>query len=203
MSKLSQLLSRGRQCIVVGALLACLFVATPARGAYDYSITPSFTTANIGGTTITLVPGSRTGLTGTNYVSFGDLTLSSNSSTPDTINLPYTLTVLINNPSGPGTPGTFSITGELSGMVSSTSSTLSNTYTSVTPPLETIGGAVFTVSVGTPGVPDLFYSPPTVNGQQGALGGIISGQTLVPEPGIVALLAPALVSLMLRRRAVR
>lgn len=180
-----------RGLYMAAAALAFLAVGSNARANYDFNVSivpggvPSFT---VGGTSITLVPRNGLNLSGTNTVALADISVANTTTppaTPDAVNFNYSLLVTVVNPTLSANTGVFTITGHLTGTVDSTTSNLDNTYTSVSPALLTIGGVPFSLNVGPLNVPNVFYSPATVNGTTGGLGGQIIP---VPEPASLALL---------------
>jgi len=185
-----------------GALIGLVLAfAGSAKANYSYNVTVAPNLSSFGGTTVSLAGRAGVALQGTNTVSLATLVLNSLTppSSSDTIADFYTLTVQINDPSTTGASGNFIIHGELSGTANANSSNIDNTYLSVTPASQTIGGDVFSMNVGALGVPDFFYQPATVNGAEGGLGGkIISTPT--PEPTSLAVCGIAGLLLLKRRR---
>lgn len=185
-----------------GALMGLVLVlAGSAQANYSYNVTVTPNLASFGQTTVSLAGRAGVALQGTNSVSLATLVLNSLTppSSTDTVADFYTLTVQINDPSVTGASGNFTIRGELSGTANANSSNIDNTYLSVSPSSQTIGSDVFSMSVGTFGVPDFFYQPATVNGAEGGLGGKIIA-TSTPEPTSLAVCGIAGLLLLKRRR---
>ena len=193
---------RSQSCLgMMAGLLGILVVSPTVRATYNYSVEVAPSSQMFGGATLTLTGNSFGGLNGTNTVNLALLTVDTVTQPPaiDTIDLPYTLQVTLTDPADPGQMAVFQVAGELTGTANSDHSVLDNTYTSVMPASLTLGNNSYKLDVGPIGVADVYFTPPTVNGVAGALGGRIA-VTEVPEPTSLGLLLCAAACLLLRRR---
>jgi len=222
-------IAMSRRRFVPGAALALLgLLAAAPRAEAAYSYTASLVINSVsgsGGTIVNNAAGATfTSTNGTvvnlgsiiNPGSFlvgsplsanvGNVAVNTTSANPDSFVVNYTIfgTLTEPFPGGPSitasTSGLLTITGAQS-VGGSTGGTVSNVYTG---PFSAGPGflpdAVFFVNV--PAVPNAQFSSPTINGQAGSLGALITS-TAVPEPSSVAMLGLGVVGVVgasLRRR---
>jgi len=214
------------------ALAAALLPGSDARAAYTYSSSIVINSIGGSGGTIVNTPGTGATFTSTNgtVVNFanvgapgtfivpgtstynlGNLTVTTTSPSAEAFTVNYTDVVTITNPAPGGSTGTFTFSGTLTlagvqFVGGASSGTVNNVYispfTQASSP-SVIGGAAFTLFLGTGAVND-FFGPPTINNP--AAGGNIGGQitATVPEPSTTALSLigiPVAVMLLRRRRA--
>jgi len=141
-----------------------------------------------GNTTISLLGTSRTGffIPGTDTLDLTDVrAVSTTSSLPgDSFTIGYTINLLLTN-NGPPDVGTAASTtlpihGRLTVVAASTGSgQIFNFIFAPSSGTVNVGGVTFTGGVDS-------YSPPTINGAFGSIGGTVTAA--VPEPGSIALL---------------
>jgi hypothetical protein len=222
----------GKRFAILGALalFGSLLAGVRAEAAYTYSTSITINSVSGGGSS-TKVAGISTATSANNTAlqlqdiigpgnfilgaplstKIGNVGIVPTGSTPDTFTVGYTDVITITNPLG-GSTGTFTFSGVLTatGVLVSGGAfggTISNQYSApFTVGPTTIGGAPFTVNVGTGAVNDLFGQPTigqpiTPTGASGSLGALI---TSVPEPASVVMMGLGLLGVAgigLRRRA--
>jgi hypothetical protein len=143
-----------------------------------------------GGTEVDFLGATRTGFSvpGTDTLNFVTIRIITSTTPPpsDSFSFNYTVGVTLTNNAPPGTnaslllpfTGTFAVTG-----INTGAGTFTNTFTSPVAGSVTIGGIIFTGVVNQ-------FSPPTVNGSLGSIGGDIVAT--VPEPASIAMLGMGL-----------
>jgi len=214
-----------RKRFVLGTALALLglMAATPrADAAYSYTASLVINSVSGSGGNIVNTPGTGATFTSTNgtVVTLGNITnpgsflvgqpLSANvgnvgvttaSSVPDSFVVNYTIFGSLTEPF----PGGPTITASTSGLLTlsnvqfsggASGGTVSNVYTGpfVAGP-GFLPDAIFFVSV--PNVPNSMFSSPSINGNPGSLGALItSSSTAVPEPASLVTLGMGLVSVV-------
>jgi len=156
--------------------------------------------ARFGGTTVTLLGSARGGFNvpSVNTLNFADIVATT--TTPDTIpnvgdtfSVGYTLNIALTNTPPPGTAG--SVTLPVSGRLTITNvnvgnGTIENLFFAPNTGTVDFGGITLTGGVTN-------YSPPTVNGAFGSIGGSATASAAaVPEPGSFALLGCGLAGMV-------
>jgi hypothetical protein len=168
--------------LIATSLGVLVFAGTQAQAGFvgwDYSWTPSalVVPADSGGTGgVSLTFEAQTHADGPSDVIATNLRTFSSAarSTPDTItNGQYSLTMNLTD-SASGQSGSVTFTGALSGTFSTTSSNVANTFTGPTSQQLTLGGHVYTITIGP-------YAPPGPPGA--ANSGTISAHVAVDDNG--------------------
>jgi len=165
-------------------------VITPASLVVAGTTETGFT-ATFGGTSVTLLGSARTGFSvpSTNTLSFADVvaaTTTPATSAGDSFTVGYTLNIQLTNTPPPGTaapPITLPVRGRLTiSNVNTGNGTIDNLFFAPNTGTVNFGGITLTGGVTN-------YSPPTVNGALGSLGGsAVASVAAVPEPASFALL---------------
>jgi hypothetical protein len=146
-----------------------------------------------GGTEVDFLGASRTGFSvpGTDTLDFVTVRIISSTTPPpsDSFSFNYSVGITLTNNGPPGTNASILIpfTGTFTGTgVNTGNGTFTNTFTSPTSGSVILGGVLFTGALEA-------YSPATVNGSLGSLGGSVVA-SVVPEPASIAMLGMGLAS---------
>ena len=201
--------------MVVLVASALLLTAGRVRAVFDYDTTVTFSPAGVGGTSagVTLTPASMmmNGVNENGYVAtyggssiellgtasgffvpgldtLDEADLVATSTTPagpagDSFTLGYTVDLTLTNNPPPGSAGSqnLAVSGILTiSDINTGNGTVRNTFTTPTSGDLGVGGISFDASIDT-------FSPPTVNGSSGSIGGDVQA-TPVPEPTCASLI---------------